>query len=90
MQIVAGMFWHGTSMARRSLPLLIKAAPECVVALVDNSCTAKVQGEAMYVVNQQCSYIFCITCVNFQGHDILRDCAHVCRWKSNIIIDTSL
>ena len=49
-------------MARRSLPLLVKAAPECVVALADNSCTATVQGEDMYIVNQLFSYI-CMTCV---------------------------
>ena len=50
MQIVAGVFCYGTGMACHSLPLLVKAAPECVVALVDNSCTAKLQGEAMYFV----------------------------------------
>ena len=49
-------------MARRSLPLLVKAAPECVVVLADNSCTANVQGEAMYIINQLCSYI-CMTYV---------------------------
>ena len=81
MQILADMFWHGTGMAQRSVSLLIKAAPECVAALVGNSCAATIQGEAMYIVNQLCSWIFCTMRVSFKRthHYILRDYEHMYR-----------